>query len=62
MITIFGIFIVLGGIATLFLRLFIKNNPTLNWFSTRRSIQIILVGAALSVISGMFFYAEPGTS
>ena len=63
MLTTFGILLLLTGIITLLLRIILKTTPTiLNWFTTKRSIQIAIVGLILSVISGMFFYAEPGTA
>jgi len=50
------------GILGLVLRSFLKNNKVLEWFSAANSTKVILFGIVLSVISGMFFYAEPGTA
>ena len=63
MLTFIGILLFITGIITILLNSILKTTPTiLNWFSTKRSIQITIVGLILSVISGMFFYAEPGTA
>jgi len=63
MLTFIGILLFIIGIITILLNSILKTKPTiLNWFSTKRSIQITFVGLFLSVISGMFFYAEPGTA
>lgn len=68
MITTIGIFFILIGILTIVLKPLLKSIPLLKaipllkWFTTQRSLQILVFGLLLSVISGMFFYAEPGTA
>ncbi|NOR28190.1 MAG: hypothetical protein GQ540_06650 [Lutibacter sp.] len=62
MLTFIGILLLTTGILTILLKTILKATPILNWFTTKRSVQITIVGLILSVISGMFFYAEPGTA
>ncbi|UII78803.1 SPFH domain-containing protein [Flagellimonas sp. CMM7] len=62
MITLFGILIILLGIVTLVTKPLFKTAKLLQWFSTKRSLQIIGVGVILSIVTGTFFYAEPGTA
>ncbi len=62
MLTFFGILLIVIGIVTLVMNSILKNNKYLNWFTTARSIQISLLGVLLSIFTGMFFYAEPGTA
>ncbi|SDY04349.1 SPFH domain / Band 7 family protein [Lutibacter oricola] len=62
MLTTIGILLLLTGLLTLILKPIFKNFQPLNWFTIKRSLQIIALGSVLSVISGMFFYAEPGTA
>ncbi|WP_430967509.1 hypothetical protein [Spongiimicrobium sp. 2-473A-2-J] len=62
MLTILGILIVLVGIFTLLAKPLFKNHRLFDWFTQRRSFQIILVGIVMSVLTGTFFYAEPGTA
>lgn len=62
MITFIGILLIIVGISLFVLRLFFANSKVLNWFTTLRNFQIIAVGVFLSIVSGMFFYAEPGTA
>lgn len=62
MITFFGILIILFGLITLILNPILKNNTFFQRFTTRRSIQILLVGIVFSIVSGTVFYAEPGTA
>nr|WP_299174574.1 cell envelope integrity protein TolA [uncultured Allomuricauda sp.] len=62
MLTLFGILIILFGIVTLVTKPLFKTSALLQWFTTRRSLQIILVGIVMSIVTGTFFYAEPGTA
>ena len=62
MLTFIGIVMILTGIALLIIKPFFANSKRLNWFTKGRSFQMIGLGLVLSVISGMFFYAEPGTA
>lgn len=62
MLTFIGILLIIIGISSFILKLLLKENRILNWFTTQKSIIAVVVGLILSVISGMFFYAEPGTA
>ncbi|MDY8134307.1 SPFH domain-containing protein [Aquimarina sp. 2201CG5-10] len=62
MLTFIGILMILTGIIVLILKTFLKTSKILNWFTKGRSFRMIALGFVLSVISGMFFYAEPGTA
>ncbi|MGB0882168.1 MAG: hypothetical protein ACPGSO_04390 [Vicingaceae bacterium] len=76
MLTSIGLIIVALGLITLILSPFIKAKldaatgklnhtfltKVLDWFTVKRSIQFILVGLVVSVLTGMVFYAEPGTA
>ncbi|EAQ99979.1 SPFH domain-containing protein [Maribacter sp. HTCC2170] len=62
MITYIGILIVLVGLVSLLAKPIFKNSNILNWFNQKRSLQLILVGLVLSIVTGAFFYAEPGTA
>ncbi|AWX43500.1 hypothetical protein HME9304_00488 [Flagellimonas maritima] len=62
MITLFGILIILLGVVTLVAKPFLKSSKLLQWFSQKRSLQIIVLGIVLSIVTGTFFYAEPGTA
>ena len=62
MILIIGVLIIAIGLASLIAKPFLKNAKLLSWFTTKRSLQITLVGLVLSILSGAFFYAEPGTA
>jgi len=62
MLTTIGILLLITGIIFFILKTMLKDNKHLEWVSKKRSIQTILLGGVLSVISGMFFYAEPGTA
>ena len=62
MLTFLGILIIIIGIVTLILKPLIKNNKAIEWFTKKRSIQFIGVGIVVSIFTGAFFYAEPGTA
>ncbi|WP_420400450.1 cell envelope integrity protein TolA [Flagellimonas sp.] len=62
MLTLFGILIILLGIVTLVTKPIFKTSKLLQWFTPRRSLQIIGIGILMSIITGTFFYAEPGTA
>ncbi len=62
MLTLFGILIILLGIVTLITKPIFKQNKLLLWFTPRRSLQIIGIGILMSIVTGTFFYAEPGTA
>ncbi len=62
MFTFIGIFMILVGISLFIIKPFFKESKFLTWSNTKTNLQILLVGCVLSVISGVFFYAEPGTA
>jgi len=62
MLTFIGIAMVVLGITVFISKPFFKQSKVLQWFNTRRTTQFLGLGFLLSVISGMFFYAEPGTA
>nr|WP_299384600.1 cell envelope integrity protein TolA [Allomuricauda sp.] len=62
MLTLFGILIILLGIVTLVAKPIFRTSKLLQWFTPKRSLQIIGVGILMSIITGTFFYAEPGTA
>ena len=62
MLTFIGVLLIITGLTTIVLNSIIKNNKTLNWFTLQRSIQLTVLGALMSIITGMFFYADAGTA
>ncbi|MBA6155639.1 hypothetical protein H3Z83_03760 [Tenacibaculum sp. S7007] len=62
MLTFIGILLVVIGLTTIVLNSIIKNNKVLNWFTLQRSIQFTILGVLMSIITGMFFYADAGTA
>ena len=62
MLTFIGILFIIIGIATTIANTVIKNNIYLNWFTRTRSIQFTIIGVIMSIFTGIFFYAEPGTA
>ncbi|WP_438425094.1 hypothetical protein [Aquimarina macrocephali] len=62
MLTFIGIVMILTGIIMLIIKPFFSTLKALNWFTKSRNFKLIGFGFVLSVISNMFFYAEPGTA
>ena len=62
MLTTLGIILIIIGISTLVLKPLLSSSKRLEWFTKKRSFQITLLGVLLSVITGMFFYADAGTA
>ncbi|TKD61407.1 SPFH domain-containing protein [Flavobacterium sp. ASW18X] len=62
MLTFLGILVIVFGLGTLLAKALFKNVAALNWFTIKRSLQIVLIGLILSIVTGAFFYAEPGTA
>ncbi|WP_235835806.1 hypothetical protein [Cognatitamlana onchidii] len=62
MLTILGILLIIIGLLSLILKPFTKPNKLLDWFTKKRSLQIVLLGLVMSVLTGMFFYADAGTA
>jgi len=62
MLTFIGILLIIIGTLTIVLKTIFINNKILTSFTKKRSLQLIFLGIAMSIITGMFFYAEPGTA
>ena len=62
MLTLIGITLIITGITFFILKNILKSNTSLNWFTTKRSIQILFLGILISALNGMFFYADAGTA
>ncbi|MCD8406502.1 hypothetical protein LNI98_00885 [Tenacibaculum dicentrarchi] len=62
MLTFIGVLLIIMGLTTMLLSSIIKNNKILTWFTFQRSIQLTVLGAFMSIITGMFFYADAGTA
>lgn len=62
MLTFIGALVLIIGILSLILKPILKNFKLMNWFTQKRSIQFIVIGIVMSIFTGMFFYAEPGTA
>ncbi|SOS47374.1 conserved hypothetical protein [Tenacibaculum dicentrarchi] len=62
MLTFIGVLLIIMGLTTMLLSSIIKNNKILTWFTFQRSIQLTALGAFMSIITGMFFYADAGTA
>jgi len=62
MLTFIGIALILITTVLLILKPIFSNSKTLQGFRNIRLVQIFILGLVLSIISGLFFYAEPGTA
>lgn len=62
MLTTIGILLIIIGIGTLLLKSIFTKTTSLDWFTTKRSLQLTFLGVFMSIVTGMFFYAEPGTA
>lgn len=62
MITFLGTLLIIIGITSIILKPILKENKILAWFDKKKSIRIGVLGIFLSIITGVFFYAEPGTA
>lgn len=62
MLTTIGILLIIVGIVILILKSFLTTNQFLKSITRARSIQMVILGAVMSVITGMFFYADAGTA
>ncbi|WP_298536359.1 SPFH domain-containing protein [uncultured Algibacter sp.] len=62
MLTILGILLISIGLLSLILKPLLKPNKLINWFNKKRSLQISLLGLIMSVLTGMFFYADACTA
>lgn len=62
MLTTIGILLIIFGILSLVLKAIFTTNKFLNSITKTRSIQLTILGIVMSVITGMFFYADAGTA
>ncbi|UWX55789.1 SPFH domain-containing protein [Maribacter litopenaei] len=62
MLTFIGILIIVVGLLGLLAKPIFGNTKLTGWATPKRSLQIVLLGIILSIITGAFFYAEPGTA
>ena len=62
MLTFFGVLFIILGLGAILLKLVFKTNKILNLFTKQRSLQLIFLGVIMSIITGMFFYADAGTA
>ncbi|WP_299216365.1 SPFH domain-containing protein [uncultured Aquimarina sp.] len=62
MLTYLGIIMVLVGITIFIIKPFFKESKIVHKFTRQRNIAMIIIGLFMSIVSGMFFYAEPGTA
>lgn len=62
MLTTIGILLIIAGILLLVLKSVLTTNRFLQSITKARGIQIVILGAIMSVITGMFFYADAGTA
>lgn len=62
MLTFIGITLVVIGIATFILKKVFINNTKFNIPNQKRSFQFITIGILMTILNGMFFYADAGTA
>ena len=62
MLTTIGILLIIMGVSTLIMKSIFTKSSFLKWFTTQRSLQLTFLGIVMSIVTGMFFYAEPGTA
>ena len=62
MLTTIGILLIIFGILSIILKSIFTTNKFLNSITKTRSIQLTILGIVMSVITGMFFYADAGTA
>ncbi len=62
MLTTIGILLVILGLTTIVLSSIFTYSKLLQWFTKKRSIQNTILGIFLSIVTGMFFYADAGTA
>lgn len=62
MLTFIGIFIIVMGLLSFLVKPLFGHTKIGGWMSHRRSLQVVLLGTVLSIFTGAFFYAEPGTA
>ena len=62
MLTTLGILLIIIGLLSLILKPLLKTSKLTDWFTKKRSFQITILGVLMSIITGMFFYADAGTA
>ncbi len=62
MLTFIGITLIVIGIAIFVLKKVFTNNTNFNIPNQKRSFQIIILGILMTILNGMFFYADAGTA
>ncbi|MBL4605414.1 MAG: hypothetical protein JKY02_07095 [Flavobacteriaceae bacterium] len=62
MLTTIGILLIIIGIVPILLKSIFTTNKFLNSITKARSIQLTILGIVMSLLSGMFFYADAGTA
>ncbi len=62
MLTIIGIILVVIGLATIILKKVMKDNEAFNFMNQKKSVRIIFLGIFMTLINGIFFYADAGTA
>lgn len=62
MLTFIGILIIVIGLLSLLAKPILGTTKFTSWATPKRSLQIVLLGLVLSIVTGAFFYAEPGTA
>jgi len=62
MLTFFGIVLILLGLTSIIIKPFVTSIKNLEWLTTQKSTIAIIIGVLMSITSGIFFYAEPGTA
>ena len=62
MLTTLGILLIIIGLLSLILKPLLKPSKLTDWFTKKRSFQITILGVLMSIITGMFFYADAGTA
>ena len=62
MLTFIGITLIVIGIAIFILKKVFTNNTNFNIPNQKRSFQIIILGILMTILNGMFFYADAGTA
>ncbi|MFY0630758.1 MAG: hypothetical protein JXR05_10285 [Flavobacteriaceae bacterium] len=62
MLTTIGILLIIIGLSSILLKAIFTTNKFLKSITRARSIQLTILGIVMSVITGMFFYADAGTA
>lgn len=60
MLTTIGILLIIVGIVILILKSLLTTNQFLKSITRARSIQMVILGAIMSITTGTYFYANAG--